>query len=136
MYRCQYVTRSYVLCARMRRGALNNFAADNNYTKLALGHNLDDAVETFTSLIHEASFLSAPVIGPSHELGLKVRASATAREMIRQSRRLRRIWHRTRNPRDKANWNLAIKLCSEFLAKERNTFLNTQTLTKKISLLK
>lgn len=35
------------LCARMRRGALNNFAADNNYTKLALGHNLDDAVETF-----------------------------------------------------------------------------------------
>ncbi len=35
------------LCARMRRGALNNFAADNNFTKLALGHNLDDAVETF-----------------------------------------------------------------------------------------
>lgn len=35
------------LCARMRRGALNNFTADNNYTKLALGHNLDDAVETF-----------------------------------------------------------------------------------------
>ena len=35
------------LCARMRRGALNNYAADNSYTKLALGHNLDDAVETF-----------------------------------------------------------------------------------------
>lgn len=35
------------LCARMRRGALNNFAADNNFTKLALGHNLDDSVETF-----------------------------------------------------------------------------------------
>ncbi len=35
------------LCARMRRGALNNFTADNNFTKLALGHNLDDAVETF-----------------------------------------------------------------------------------------
>ena len=35
------------LCARMRRGALNNFAADNSFTKLALGHNLDDAVETF-----------------------------------------------------------------------------------------
>ena len=35
------------LCARMRRGALNNYAADNNFTKLALGHNLDDAVETF-----------------------------------------------------------------------------------------
>ncbi len=35
------------LCARMRRGALNNFAADNYFTKLALGHNLDDSVETF-----------------------------------------------------------------------------------------
>lgn len=35
------------LCARMRRGALNNFAAENGFTKLALGHNLDDSVETF-----------------------------------------------------------------------------------------
>ncbi len=35
------------LCARMRRGALNNFTADNGFTKLALGHNLDDTVETF-----------------------------------------------------------------------------------------
>lgn len=35
------------LCARMRRGALNNFTAENGFTKLALGHNLDDTVETF-----------------------------------------------------------------------------------------
>lgn len=35
------------LCARMRRGALNNYTADNGFTKLALGHNLDDSVETF-----------------------------------------------------------------------------------------
>lgn len=35
------------LCARMRRGALNNFAAESGSNKLALGHNLDDAAETF-----------------------------------------------------------------------------------------
>ncbi|MBA2663388.1 MAG: tRNA 2-thiocytidine(32) synthetase TtcA [Bradymonadaceae bacterium] len=35
------------LCGRMRRGILNKFCADNGYNKLALGHHLDDAVETF-----------------------------------------------------------------------------------------
>lgn len=35
------------LCARMRRGALNNSISELNCNKLALGHNLDDAVETF-----------------------------------------------------------------------------------------
>lgn len=83
------------------------------------GDELDDAVEQLNLLIHEAARLSTPVI-ESHEVGLKVRTSAIAKDMIRQSRRLRRIWHRTRNPRDKANWNLAIKLCSDFLAKEKN----------------
>lgn len=35
------------LCGRMRRGILNRWCADNGYNKLALGHHLDDAVETF-----------------------------------------------------------------------------------------
>ncbi len=35
------------LCARMRRGALNNTAAELGCSKLALGHNSDDAAETF-----------------------------------------------------------------------------------------
>lgn len=35
------------LCARMRRGALNNAAEELNCNKLALGHNFDDTVETF-----------------------------------------------------------------------------------------
>ena len=34
-------------CANMRRGILSTWAADNNFNKLALGHSLDDAVETF-----------------------------------------------------------------------------------------
>lgn len=35
------------LCARMRRGALHNSAAELGCNKIALGHNYDDTVETF-----------------------------------------------------------------------------------------
>ena len=35
------------LCAKMRRGALHEIAKENNCNKIALGHNLDDLVETF-----------------------------------------------------------------------------------------
>jgi tRNA 2-thiocytidine biosynthesis protein TtcA len=31
----------------MRRGILNQWCADHGYNKLALGHHLDDAIETF-----------------------------------------------------------------------------------------
>ena len=42
------------LCAKMRRGALNNEITSNGYNKLALGHHLDDVVETFMlSLFYE-----------------------------------------------------------------------------------
>ncbi|MDR2179463.1 MAG: tRNA 2-thiocytidine biosynthesis protein TtcA [Synergistaceae bacterium] len=34
-------------CANLRRGMLNSRARDQGFNKLALGHNLDDAVETF-----------------------------------------------------------------------------------------
>ncbi len=34
------------LCAKMRRGALNNLAKLNGYDKIALAHHMDDAVET------------------------------------------------------------------------------------------
>jgi tRNA 2-thiocytidine biosynthesis protein TtcA len=34
------------LCAKMRRGALNNLAKKNGFPKVALAHHMDDAVET------------------------------------------------------------------------------------------
>lgn len=35
------------LCANIRRGILSSWAASHGFNKLALGHTLDDAVETF-----------------------------------------------------------------------------------------
>lgn len=45
------------LCANLRRGALNNTARDLGCNKVALGHHLDDAIETFfMSLIYTGQF--------------------------------------------------------------------------------
>ena len=42
------------LCAKMRRGALNQAIKEQGFNKLALGHHYDDAVETFVmSLLFE-----------------------------------------------------------------------------------
>ena len=42
------------MCAKMRRGALNQAILDRGFNKLALGHHFDDAVETFLmSLLFE-----------------------------------------------------------------------------------
>lgn len=45
------------LCAKMRRGALDNKLNELGYNTLALGHNADDMVETFLlSLLYEGRF--------------------------------------------------------------------------------
>lgn len=42
------------MCAKMRRGALNDALLANGFNKIALGHHYDDAVETFLlSLFYE-----------------------------------------------------------------------------------
>jgi len=49
------------LCSRLRRGALYAHAADNGFTKIALGHHRDDIVETlFLNLFHQATLKAMP----------------------------------------------------------------------------
>ena len=45
------------LCAKMRRGALNDLCLEHGCNKLALGHHRDDAIETLLmSLLYEGRF--------------------------------------------------------------------------------
>ncbi|MGJ8668012.1 MAG: tRNA 2-thiocytidine(32) synthetase TtcA [Oceanococcus sp.] len=49
------------LCSRLRRGALYNHAESHGFTKIALGHHLDDIVETlFLNLFFGARMAAMP----------------------------------------------------------------------------
>ena len=51
------------LCAKMRKGALNNFAKELGCNKIAYAHHKDDFIETMLlSLLYEGQFFSFPPV--------------------------------------------------------------------------
>ena len=70
------------LCARMRRGALHDAVKAAGCNKLALGHHMDDAAETFMmNLLHEARVgCFAPVTYLSRKDPTMIRPMIFARE--------------------------------------------------------
>jgi len=49
------------LCSRLRRGALYTFAAENGFTRIALGHHADDMLETlFLNMFHGGRIKTMP----------------------------------------------------------------------------
>lgn len=61
------------LCAKMRKGALNNKALELGCNKIAYGHHRDDLVETMLmSLIYEGHFYAFPPVTRLERTGLTV----------------------------------------------------------------
>lgn len=59
------------LCAKMRKGALNNKALELGCNKIAYGHHRDDLVETMLmSLIYEGHFYAFPPVTRLERTGL------------------------------------------------------------------
>lgn len=59
------------LCAKMRSGALNDFAIENGCTRVALGHHNEDVLETFfLSLMYEGRINCFPPVTYMDKTGL------------------------------------------------------------------
>lgn len=88
------------LCARMRRGILHDMAKEYGCNKIALGHHLDDAVETFLMNLLQGGTLScfSPVTYLSNKDIHMIRPMITITESDVEN-----ACHRNRLPVTKSN---------------------------------
>ncbi len=67
--------------SRMRRGALYTYASENGFNKVALGHHLDDAVESFfMNMLYNGTLRSMPPIYRAERGFLVIRPLIELRE--------------------------------------------------------
>ena len=83
---------------------------------------LDDEVEIFNNLIHEAGFLSTPC-NETTMVQRQLYVTTEIRRMIQKKRRLRRVWQPSRNPNDERNLNKATKDLKSRLLQLKNDSL-------------
>ena len=79
-------------CANMRRGIISSWAAQNGFNKLALGHSLDDAAETFfMNLFHAGrakSFQPVALMSRTNVTVIRPLIFATESAVIDEAKRL------------------------------------------------
>ncbi|MBQ7543315.1 MAG: tRNA 2-thiocytidine biosynthesis protein TtcA [Synergistaceae bacterium] len=79
-------------CANMRRGLLSSWASEHGYNKLALGHTLDDAAETFfLNLLHAGrarSFQPTAYMSRTNITVIRPLVLATEAAIIDEAKRL------------------------------------------------
>ena len=79
-------------CANMRRGILSSWAAQHGFNKLALGHSLDDAVETFfMNLLHTGraqSFQPVALMSRTNITVIRPLVLSTEAAIINEAQRL------------------------------------------------
>lgn len=91
--------------------------------RIKTGVELDEAIKSFTNLVHEAANLSTPDNIVENMASFKI--SHEIRCLIRRKRRLRKIWQRTRNPVDKTNFNRAANFLKRRLKEQKHSSTNS-----------
>ncbi|MBR0079356.1 MAG: tRNA 2-thiocytidine biosynthesis protein TtcA [Synergistaceae bacterium] len=79
-------------CANMRRGVISSWAGENGFNKIALGHSLDDAVETFFMNLfhtgHAKSFMPVAYMSRTNVTVIRPLVLATESAIIDEAKRL------------------------------------------------
>lgn len=83
--------------------------------------DLEEAVESFTKLIHEAGYISTP----QECKASSIKTTTEIKNLIKTKRRLRKKWQRSRDPRDKVVYKRAARNLQFRLKEIKNDSIGT-----------